>query len=221
MRKILFAVYLIGATMFAQNKNVETNHQADKNLALPADESIIEVRIDNSLESEEMQTLFEFENINQSEFSFKGESIKGKFYVIRMKEFLNGELIKTETLFDERGNEYFRVDTTETSFKLLTKVEQNDIKVWIRGNGFGSKQSYFPTTKDNGRYVAKDFFGGQKVLKENSKEAFEIMSIITPNRNEDGSGSYCRVAQSEIDPEEFGNVFNIPHYYLIEIEFIK
>ena len=207
--------------MFAQNKNVETNHQADKNLALPADESIIEVRIDNSLESEEMQTLFEFENINQSEFSFKGESIKGKFYVIRMKEFLNGELIKTETLFDERGNEYFRVDTTETSFKLLTKVEQNDIKVWIRGNGFGSKQSYFPTTKDNGRYVAKDFFGGQKVLKENSKEAFEIMSIITPNRNEDGSGSYCRVAQSEIDPEEFGNVFNIPHYYLIEIEFIK
>ena len=207
--------------MFAQNKNVETNHQADKNSALPADESIIEVRIDNSLESEEMQTLFEFENINQSEFSFKGESIKGKFYVIRMKEFLNGELIKTETLFDERGNEYFRVDTTETSFKLLTKVEQNDIKVWIRGNGFGSKQSYFPTTKDNGRYVAKDFFGGQKVLKENSKEAFEIMSIITPNRNEDGSGSYCRVAQSEIDPEEFGNVFNIPHYYLIEIEFIK
>ena len=205
--------------MFAQN--VETSHQADKNLALPADESIIEVRIDNSLESEEMQTLFEFENINQSEFSFKGESIKGKFYVIRMKEFLNGELIKTETLFDERGNEYFRVDTTETSFKLLTKVEQNDIKVWIRGNGFGSKQSYFPTTKDNGRYVAKDFFGGQKVLKENSKEAFEIMSIITPNRNEDGSGSYCRVAQSEIDPEEFGNVFNIPHYYLIEIEFIK
>ena len=221
MRKILFAVYLIGATMFAQNKNIETNHQADKNLALPADESIIEVRIDNSLESEEMQTLFEFENINQSEFSFKGELIKGKFYVIRMKEFLNGELIKTETLFDERGNEYFRVDTTETSFKLLTKVEQNDIKVWIRGNGFGSKQSYFPTTKDNGRYVAKDFFGGQKVLKENSKEAFEIMSVITPNRNEDGSGSYCRVAQSEIDPEEFGNVFNIPHYYLIEIEFIK
>ena len=214
MRKILFAVYLIGATMFAQNKNVETNHQADKNLALPADESIIEVRIDNSLESEEMQTLFEFENINQSEFSFKGESIKGKFYVVRMKEILNGDIIKTE-----RGNEYFRVDTTETSFKLLTKVEQNDIKVWIRGNGFGSKQSYFPTTKDNGRYVAKDFFGGQKVLKENSKEAFEIMSIITPNRNEDGSGSYCRVAQSEIDPEEFGNVFNIPHYY--EIEFIK
>ena len=207
--------------MFAQNKNVETNHQADKNLALPADESIIEVRIDNSLESEEMQTLFEFENINHSEFSFKGESIKGKFYVVRMKEFLNGDLIKTETLFDERGNEYFRVDTTETSFKLLTKVEQNDIKVWIRGNGFGSKQSYFPTTKDNGRYVAKDFFGGQKVLKENSKEAFEIMSVITPNRNEDGSGSYCRVAQSEIDPEEFGNVFNIPHYYLIEIEFIK
>ena len=221
MRKILLIIYLFGATTFAQNQNIENNAKTDKNLSLSIDESIIDVRIDNSLESAEMQTLFDFENINQSEFIFKGESINGKFYVVRMKEFLNGELINTETLFDERGTEYFRIDTTETSFKLLTKIGKNDIKVWIRGNGFGGKQSYFPTTQGNGRYVAKDFFGGQKVLKENSKESFEIMSIITPNRNEDGSGSYCRVAQSEIDPEEFGNVFNIPHYYLIEIEFTE
>ncbi len=223
MKIILFIIYLSGVTLFAQNSSENSQidqSQADK-LSIPADESAIEVRIYNSLENEDLQTLFDFENINQSEFSFSGEFIKGKFYVVRVKEFLNGEIINTETLFDERGTEFFRVDSTQTSFKLLTKVDKNEIKVWIRGNRFGSKQSYFPTIQGNGKYVAKDFFGAKKVLKENSKEPFHLMSVITPNRSEDGSGSYCRVAQSEIDPEDFGKVFNIPHYFLIEIEFTE
>ncbi|MUP44694.1 hypothetical protein E0K83_02915 [Gramella sp. BOM4] len=220
MRKFLATALLCTAPIIIHAQNAQPENKFD-NLSITSDESIIEVRLDNSIEDEDTQTLFEFENINQSEFNFKGESLKGKYYVVRMKEFLNGELIKTETLFDERGNDYFKIDSNETSFKLLTKVDQNDIKVWIRGNRFGSKQSYFPTTQGHGRYVAKDFFGSKQVLKENSNEPFKIMSLITPNRNKDGSGSYCRVAQSEIDPEEFGKVFDIPHYYLIEIEFTE
>tara|TARA_R100001369_G_scaffold91749_1_gene133974 strand:- start:3657 stop:4286 length:630 start_codon:yes stop_codon:yes gene_type:complete len=209
--------------MFAQISNdiAKPDKIITDKLSIPTDESTIEVRINSSLENKDIQTLFDFENINQSEFNFSGESINGKFFVVRMKEFLNGELINTETLFDERGTEFFRIDSTQTSFKLLTKVDKDEVKVWIRGNRFGSKQSYFPTTQGNGRYIAKDFFGSQKVLKENSKEPFQLMSVITPNRSEDGSGSYCRVAQSEINPEEFGKVFNIPHYFLIEIEFTE
>ncbi len=223
MKRILFIIYLSGVTIFAQNsqENIPIDKSQSDKLAIPTDESTIEVRINNRLENVDMQTLFDFENINQTEINFSGESIQGKFYVVKVKEFLNGEIINTETLFDERGTEFFRVDSTHTSFKLLTKVDKDEIKVWIRGKKFGSKQSYFPTTQGNGRYVAKDFFGGQKVLKENSDEPFQLMSVITPNRSEDGSGSYCRVAQSEINPEEFGKVFNIPHYFLIEIEFTK
>lgn len=222
MKNILFIIFLGTATLVAQNTNdIKTENNVIEKLSIPADKSIIEVRLNNTLENEDLQTLFDFENISQSEFEFKGESIEGKFYVVRVKEFLNGELFKTETLFDERGIEFFRIDSTQTSFKLLTKVDKNEIKVWLRGNRFGSKQSFFPTTQGNGRYVAKDFFGSQKVLKENSKEPFQLMSVITPNRSEDGSGSYCRVAQSEINPEEFGKVFNIPHYYLVEIEFTE
>jgi len=223
MKRILFIIYLSGVTLFAQNA-IETNRIDDSQtgkLSIPTDESTIEVRINSSLENEDLRTLFEFENIDQSEFNFSGESIKGKFYVVRVKEFLDGEIINTETLFDERGTEFFRIDSTQTSFKLLTKVDKDEIKLWIRGNRFGSKQLYFPTTQGNGRYVAKDFFGPQQVLKENSKEPFQLMSVITPNRSEDGSGSYCRVAQSEINPEQFGKVFNIPHYFLIEIEFTE
>lgn len=222
MQRILFIIYLLGVTLFAQNasETILIDESQTKKLST-TDESTIEVRINSSLENEDLRTLFEFENIDQSEFNFSGESIKGKFYVVRVKEFLDGENINTETLFDERGTEFFRIDSTQTSFKLLTKVDKDEIKLWIRGNRFGSKQLYFSTTQGNGRYVAKDFFGPQEVLKENSKEPFQLMSIITPNRSEDGSGSYCRVAQSEINPEQFGKVFNIPHYFLIEIEFTE
>ncbi|WP_295179814.1 hypothetical protein [uncultured Christiangramia sp.] len=102
----------------------------------------------------------------------------------------------------------------------MSKIDQGDLKIWLRGQQFGSKQSYFALTNDNGRYVAKDFFGSKKILQEDINKAFHLMAIITPNRNPDGSGSYCRVAQSEIDPEKLGTAFGIPHYYLIEIEFI-
>jgi hypothetical protein len=221
MKRILFIIYLAGVTMFAQNSKKQFEKRDTGNLTIPTEESIIEVRIDNSIGDPDLETLFQFENINQSEFSFSGESIKGKFYVVKVKEYLNGELIDTETLFDERGTEYFRVDSTQTSFKLLTKVDKEEIKLWIKGKRFGSKQAYFPKILGNGRYAVKDFFGSQEILKENSEAAFHLMSVITPNRSEDGLGSYCRVAQSEIDPEEFGKVFDIPHYFLIEIEFTE
>lgn len=224
MKKLfLFIIYLFGVTFFAQNsdeKPLISKIKTDK-LSLPKFESTIDVRINNAPINEDLQILFDFENINKSEFSFSGKSIKGKFYIVKIKEYANGKLTNIETLFDERGTEFFRIDSTETSFNLLTKVDKNDIKVWIIGKRFGSKQVYCPTTKGNGRYVAKDFFGAKDILKKDSKNPFELMAIITPNRSEDGSGSYCRVAQSEVNPADFGKVFNIPHYFLIEIEFTE
>lgn len=219
MKKLLLLGLFLPLLNFAQSNSMETSELSQAQVK--ADTATISVSIKNGVEDEDLQTLFYFENVNQTEFFFKGEAIKGKYFVLRMKEFLNGELINTSVLFDERGTEYFKIDSTATSFKLLTKIGRDDIKVWMKWGRVGSKKVYLGTTNDNGKYVSKDFFGSQKVLKENAKDSFHIMSIITPNRNPDGSGSYCRVAQSEIDPEDFGTEFNIPHYYLVEIEFME
>ncbi|MFD2517711.1 hypothetical protein [Salinimicrobium flavum] len=219
MKKILLFIFLASVLTQAQNNSIDQAELESKPLS--PDTSKVDVSIKSGIGNTDLQTLFDFENINQTEFFFDGESIKGKYFVLTMKEFLNGEMINTTTLFDERGNQYFKIDSSKTSFKLLSKIDKEDLKIWIRGGKFGSKQSYFPLTHDNGRYVAKDFFGSKEILKEDTNDPFYIMSIITPNRNPDGSGSYCRVAQSEIDPEQFGNEYAIPHYYLIEIQFIK
>ncbi|MDR5589077.1 hypothetical protein [Christiangramia sp. SM2212] len=219
MKKLIFLFLVLPLSISAQNSSMEKSGNSISQLN--ADPSIVDVTFKSGVENQELQTYYQFENIDQTEFFIKGDAIKGKYYVLRMKEFLNGELIKTSTLLDERGNEYFKQDTSALSLKLFTKIGKDDIKVWLRNSKMGSKQSYFPTNNDNGRYVAKNFFGAKDLLKEDASDSFYIMSVITPNRNPDGSGSYCRVAQSEIAPEQFGNEFKIPHYYLIEIEFMK
>ena len=219
MKKLLLSLALLPLLIQAQSGQIENSEVINKQIH--AETAMVDISINTRAETEEMQLLYDFENINKSEFSFDGESIKARYYVLRMKEFLDGELIETSSLFDERGNKMFQVDSSHTSFKLLSKIDQGDLKIWLRGKQFGSKQSHFALTNDNGRYVAKDFFGSKKILQEDINEPFHLMAIITPNRNPDGSGSYCRVAQSEIDPEKLGTAFDIPHYYLIEIEFME
>ena len=171
--------------------------------------------------NQDLKTILEFENISLDEVQFKGNLIKDKYYVLRLKEFKRGTLTTTKTIFDERGNEYFKVDSTVTSFKFLSRIDKEHLKLWIRGNKFGSKQSYFEIADDNGRYVLKDFLGVEGSTEVHGDSPFYLYAIITPNRSSNGSGSYCRVAQSEVNPEEFGREFNIPHYFLVEMEFVE
>lgn len=171
--------------------------------------------------NQDLKIVLDFENISLDEVQFNGNSIKDKYYVLRLKEFKEGTLTTTQTLFDERGNKYFKVDSTFTSFKFLSKIDKDRLKLWIRSSKFGSKQSYFKINHNNGRYVLKDFLGSERSMQVPEDTPFYIYAIITPNRNQDGSGSYCRVAQSEVNPEEFGKQFNIPHYFLVEMEFVE
>lgn len=159
MNQLLLLIFLIPILTNAQAKSIEHS-------------DVVNASIQNGLEDSNLQTLFDFENINYSEFSFQGESIKGKYFVIRMKEFSNGDLINTTTLFDESGNDYFKIDSTQTSFKFLSKIGREDLKTWIRGNRFGSEKLYFPIDEDNGNYVAKDFFGARTVLEKNINNPF-------------------------------------------------
>lgn len=180
-----------------------------------------EMTILPGVQNEELRLILDFENTRVDELQFSGTAIKDKFYVIRLKEFVDGEMVNTAILFDERENEFFKVDSVATSFKFLSKIDKDEMKLWIRGERFGSKQSFFRIDNKNGRYVVKDFLGRKRNIEVPTKEPFYVFAVITPNRNANGTGSYCQVAQSEVPPEEFGKEFNIPHYFLIEMEFIE
>ena len=167
----------------------------------------------------ELQEVLNFENIGLETLNFESNEIKGKYYEININEFKNGKLIKTKSLFKGNDSEYFIIDSTFTSFKFFTKMENNKLKTFLKGKRFGSRQEFFDLEDGNGTYVLKNFQGVKKFLNVPLNEEFPILAIITATKHKDGSGSYCEVAQSEIAPEKFGEKFNIPHYFIISMKF--
>lgn len=167
----------------------------------------------------ELEEVLDFENIGMETLTFESESIKGKYYNINIREYKNGKLVSTKSLFDGSNSEYFIIDSTYTSFKFFTKMENNQLKTSISADRFSSQQQFFKLKKGNGTYVLKDFQGLKDFLSVPINEEFPILAVITATKHKDGSGSYCEVAQSGIAPEKFGEKFNIPHYFIISMEF--
>lgn len=179
------------------------------------------VKITNNYGSEnkEIQDLIDFENIYIEQLNFESENLNGKYYQINLEEFKNGKHIKTSTLFNGSETEYFKIDSNKESLKFFFKLSDGKLKTYIRGKKFGSKKSYFKLSSDSDKYALKDFFGSKQELSIDLQKKNAVFAIITPTIHEDGSGSYCEVAQSEIAPEKLGEHFKIPHYFLITITF--
>lgn len=170
-------------------------------------------------ENNEIQDLLDFENIYIEQLNFENENLTGKHFQINIEEFKNGKQVKTSTLFDSSETDYFKMDSNKESLKFFIKLNDGKLKTYIRGKKFGSKKSYFKLKSDSDKYALKDFFGSKKELDIDLQKKNAVFAIITPTINEDGSGSYCEVAESEIAPEKLGEHFKIPHYFLITIKF--
>jgi hypothetical protein len=82
-----------------------------------------------------------------------------------------------------------------------------------------NQKHYFKLQSNENEYALKDFFGSEKEINPELGKKNAIFAIITPTIHKDGSSSYCEVVQSEIAPEKLGEIFKIPHYFLVTIKF--
>jgi hypothetical protein len=201
LKRVVLLLTLLSNVAFAQNTVKVTNNYGSEN--------------------EEIQNLIDFENIYIEKLNFEGEQLKGKFYEISIKEYVNGKLKSQSVLFDGSEDDYFKINSDKASLKFHFKMADGKLKTYIRGERFGSKKSYFKLKDDSDKYALKDFFGSKETLdiNVNSKDEIPIFAIITPTIHKDGSGSYCEVVQSNVKPENLGEHFKIPHYFLITITF--
>lgn len=179
------------------------------------------IRLTNNFGSEnnDIQNLIDFENIYIEQLHFESEKLKGMYYVIKMDEYKDGNFIQSSTLFDASESDYFKVSSKRESIKFFFKMSDGKLKIYIRGDKYGSKKSYFKLNGNPDKYALKDFFGSKKELQLPSKKVNAVFAIITPTIHKDGSGSYCEVAQSDIEPSKLGKVFKIPHYFIVTIQF--
>lgn len=167
----------------------------------------------------ELQNVLNFENIFLERLSFKGPDLIGKKYKVTMKEFKDGQLSNATVLFDGTDGDFFKVTSDSVNVGFLFKLENEVLKTQVFGQRFGSRKLYLPLVSKADDYALKDFFGRKKKLTLNIDSVNAVFAIITPTIHEDGSGSYCEVAQSPVPVEQLGTYFKIPHYFIVYISF--
>jgi hypothetical protein len=195
-----FLLILAGQLSFGQTKSV--------------------IQAQQGLNFNDLQNVLYFEGIGLEKFKIKSDSLNGKNYQILIKEFKNGKVVKIDTVFNSKEDEYFRIKEDSLIFAVLTKTyDMNYFKILFQFDGFSVNRKYSVLPIEREKFALKGFFGREFELPINFKEINYILAYMMPYVRADKSTAYCEVAQSGINPEKLYEKYKIPHYYLVGIKF--
>jgi hypothetical protein len=172
-------------------------------------------------ENKEIHELLRFEGIEIIDLNFSGTQLKEKNYTILIKEFTNGSLSKTDTLISSKNDSYLQpIDKDIFKFKFFVKTQlDNTIKMTSIFDGFSTNKKYEIKAPEDA-YALHDFTNGIEPMKIEIGKPTYIMGYFLPYLDkETGWKKYCEVAGSKYNPDDWGTMFNIPNYFLIEILF--
>ncbi len=182
-------------------------------------QSDIKMRTEYGSENIDLMSMLYFENIGLDKMIFSGNDLKGKDFQISIKEFVKGKLTKTDVVFDSKEDEYFKIKSDKFTFRVLTKItSEHTAKFHFQFNGF-SKQKEYKVAANQKEFATKTFLGSQSEMSIPLNKSTYILTYMMPYLKKDGSKQYCEVAQSGIKPENFGKMYAIPTYFLIDIKF--
>jgi hypothetical protein len=177
------------------------------------------MRVNYGSENIDLQSILQFEDIDLNKMTFSGNDLKDKDFQISIKEFVSGKLKKTEVVFDSKEDAYFKIKSDKFIFRVLTKVtSENSVKFDFQFNGF-SKQKEYKVAAGQKEFALKSFLGSKPELSMPLNTNTYILTYMMPYVKKDGSTAYCEVAQSDVNPEDYGKKYAIPVYFLIDIKF--
>jgi len=176
---------------------------------------------DYGSDNKEIHELLRFEGVETIDLKFSGDGLEDKDYTILIKEFINGTLSKTDTLISTLQDSYLKpIDTTVFKFKFYIKTQlDNTIKMMSIFERFSTNKIYdIKKTKDN--YALHDFLNGPKSMPIEIGKSTYILGYFLPYLDEEtGWKKYCEVSGSKHNPDDWGKVYNIPNYFLVEVLF--
>lgn len=179
----------------------------------------LNMKVKFGVEDHELQNILAFENINYEKVCFSG-ALSNRDFLVSIQEYRKGKLVQTDTLFDSTDSDQLKIRRDSLSLSFLSQNRNNNLTLQLEGSHYASKKLTYETTSKNGKYAIKDFLGAKHSEKVPSNGQFPILAIITPTIYADGHGSYCDVANSGITPEKLGEKFNIPHYFIIQMQLL-
>lgn len=164
-----------------------------------------------------LNKVLRFENIEIEKLIFEGKELKGRHYEIYIKEYKDGNFVKKTTLFDSSEAESFRIKNHSLTVYFLVKITPSKLFIQLQGNRFSTPKRKFNLLEADMKYALKDFIGAKDFINIVLGRPNYILCIITPTVQKNGYKSHCKVAQSKVNPENFGKNFKIPHYFLVGI----
>jgi hypothetical protein len=217
MKQAIIAITLtviISTFTFAQADNDTTR------IAIGTNSSDIKMQSQYGSDNRDTLSLLYFEDIGMSKMIFTGKDLVNKDYEITIKQYVNGKLEKREVVFDSKESEYFKIKGEKLEFRIISKITaEHNAKFMFLFNGFSTLKEYKVGDTFKG-FAQKDFLGAAKETAIPVNTNTYILTYMMPYVKKDGSSSYCEVAQSSINPEEFGIKYAIPTYFLIDIKFV-
>ena len=184
-------------------------------------QDVVKMKIESGTKNNDLRDIINFENINIDRFEFTSKSIIGRNYEIDLIEYKEGKQLSITQLFESSSLDLFKVKEKKFKFRILTKfIDKTKLKLEINFDRFGSRTFFFDLIDNKFGYTIKDFQGSKKETEIPLENEFYLTSIISPTVHKDGSASYCEVVLTK-NPENIGEEFKIPHYFLIKMRFIK
>ena len=182
-------------------------------------QDVVKMKIESGTKNNDLQDIIRFENINIDRFEFTSKSIIGRNYEIDLIEYKEGKQVSITQLFESSSLDLFKVKEKKFKFRILTKfIDKTKLKLEINFDRFGSRTFFFDLIDNKFGYTIKDFQGSKKETEIPLENEFYLTSIISPTVHKNGSASYCEVVLTK-NPENIGEEFKIPHYFLIKMRF--
>lgn len=171
----------------------------------------------------EINDILRFQGIETNLLTFKGKGLKGKDYILLIKEFSNGSLTKIDTVVNSKSSNYIssiKADEFKIKYFVKTEKQGKGIKMLFKMPRFSITKNY-AVKKSEDDYALHDFLGSKNHFIIKSDTPTYVLGYFLPYLRKDGSGfkSYCDVSGSKYKPEEWGEKLGIPNYFLIEIAF--
>lgn len=188
-------------------------------IAIANAQSNIKLSTSVGVENEDLMNVLRFQGISYSKVKFTGTHLWGKNFKLSIRDYTNGKLINTYEIFDSREDEFFKLKEQEFSFNVLVqRTNTGQAKFDFRFLGFGVvKEFNLPAAHKD--FVLKGFQAGSTNIEFPVNQSKSILAFIMPHKTKNGSMQYNDVIGSEVKPEELGQKYKIPRYFLVDVRF--
>jgi len=172
---------------------------------------------EKSSDNEVINDILDLENIDYYRFTFSGEELIDKQYVLTVKELWNGEITMFDTIMNSsKYNDLLKIKDDTFQIKVIAKKLADDrLKVVFTFPRVKNTKYYKSVSSDD--YSLRNL-NNNKDFEIKLRETFNFLAYILPYEK-DGAKYWCTLDKSGEDVESWGKKFGLEHYLIYEMKF--